>query len=159
MSDTVNIIIVGVGGQGVLKASQVLSSALVQKGCDVKQSEVHGMAQRGGSVVSEVRFGSAVRSPLAPEYDVDYVVALDDREGLRSAHRLKEGDGQLLGVPPPLAEQLADPRSRNMAALGRLSAYLDVEVEFWHDAIRRCLPPRTVEMNIAAFEAGRQYRD
>ena len=66
MSATTNILIVGVGGQGVLKASQVLADALVRRGYDVKQSEVHGMSQRGGSVTSEVRYGETVHAPLMP---------------------------------------------------------------------------------------------
>ena len=158
MSDTTSIVIVGVGGQGVLKASQVLSDALVRKGYDVKQSEVHGMAQRGGSVVSEVRFGRQVHSPLAPERSADYVVALDGREGLRNAYRLRDGAGAI-NVPPELQEQLGDPRARNMAALGRLSPCLAVEPELWREAIRHCMPPRSVEMNLAAFEAGRAFRE
>jgi len=156
VSETANVLIVGVGGQGVLKASEVLAAVLVGCGYDVKQSEVHGMSQRGGSVVSEVRYGARVHSPLAPWGEADYVVALNADEGRRAAPRLRPGSGRLVDVPPELERELADPRSRNMAALGRLARHLDVQPESWHDAIRRALPPKTHEANIAAFEAGRR---
>jgi indolepyruvate ferredoxin oxidoreductase beta subunit len=156
VTDTQNVLIVGVGGQGVLRCSQVLSDAMVRQGCDVKQSEVHGMSQRGGSVVSEVRFGRKVYSPLSPLADADYIVALEDDEGKRSEHRLAD-DGVYVGVPQDLRAELFDPRAANMAALGRLSGYLDVPEDIWHEAIRKCMPPKTIEGNIAAFEAGSNY--
>jgi indolepyruvate ferredoxin oxidoreductase beta subunit len=157
VTETVNVLIVGVGGQGVLKASQVLADALVACGHDVKQSEVHGMSQRGGSVVSEVRFGPRVHSPLAPWGAADYVVALNADEGRRAEPRLRPGQGRLIDLPSGLQDALANPRSRNMAALGRLARHLDVPYELWHDAIRRALPPSTHEDNIAAFRAGRRF--
>lgn len=159
VSKTVNIRIVGVGGQGVLRASQVLSAALVARGYDVKQSEVHGMSQRGGSVTSEVRYGNEVHSPLAPAGSADFVVALDDTEGRRATPQLRPGDGRLMGVPAEIRARLADPRSANMAALGRLSRHVDMQTQTWHDAIKRCMPPKTIESNIAAFEAGRCFDD
>lgn len=159
MTDTINVLIVGVGGQGVLRASQVLSHALVSQGVDVKQSEVHGMSQRGGSVVSEVRFGDRVFSPLSPLAEADYIVALEEAEGRRAEPRLRPDGGVMVDVPADLAEELFDPRAANMAALGRLARRLDVPVETWHEAIRECMPPRTVDGNIAAFEAGRHYED
>jgi indolepyruvate ferredoxin oxidoreductase beta subunit len=155
-TETTNVLIVGVGGQGVLRCAQVLSDALVQEGLDVKQSEVHGMSQRGGSVVSEVRFGPKVYSPLSPLADAHYIVALEDDEGTRNEHRLADG-GRLLDVPRDLRDELFDPRAANMAALGRLSHEVDLPRETWHEAIRRCMPPKTIEGNIAAFEAGRDY--
>jgi len=158
-SETVNVLIVGVGGQGVLKTSQVLAEVLMGQGYDVKQSEVHGMAQRGGSVLSEVRCGERVFSPLAAYEEADFIVALDDSEGRRAAPRLRSERGRLIGVPAELRGQVANPRSVNMAALGRLSRFFDVEPQSWHDAVRRCLPERTVEANVAAFETGRRFDD
>jgi len=157
MSETVNILIAGVGGQGVLRASQVLSNALVRHGYDVKQSEVHGMSQRGGSVVSEVRYGDDVRSPLMPYAAADFVVSLEEKEGLRAEPRLRPDSGKLIDVPDDLLAKLADPRDRNMAALGRLSRHLDVDVETWIASIRHCMPAKTVDNNLAAFEAGRSF--
>jgi len=157
VSEATNVLIVGVGGQGVLKAGQVLADALVACGHDVKQSEVHGMAQRGGSVVSEVRWGARVFSPLAPWGAADFIVVLDDVEGRRAAPRLRPGRGRLVSLPAGPESGLADRRCRNMAALGLLARYLSVPVEVWHDAIRRALPPVTHESNVAAFEAGRRH--
>ena len=155
MSRTVNVLIVGIGGQGVLKASQVLSEALVRQGFDVKQSEVHGMAQRGGSVVSEVRFGDEVFSPVTGQTEADYVVVLEENEGKRSAPRLRRGAGRMVEVPPETVDALPDPRSRNMAALGRLSAFLDIQEPVWFGAIAACMPAASVEANVQAFKAGR----
>jgi indolepyruvate ferredoxin oxidoreductase beta subunit len=82
---TTNILIVGVGGQGVILASELLSEAAMQAGYDVKKSEVHGMSQRGGVVSSHVRFGPKVYSPLIPNGTADVVLAFEAAEGLRWA--------------------------------------------------------------------------
>ncbi|HZV80756.1 MAG TPA: 2-oxoacid:acceptor oxidoreductase family protein, partial [Geobacteraceae bacterium] len=71
MSDITNILLVGVGGQGTLLASEILSEVFMLAGYDVKKSEIHGMSQRGGSVVSHVRYGREVFSPVVPEGEVD----------------------------------------------------------------------------------------
>ena len=83
-----NVLICGVGGQGILLASDVLAQAALNEGLDVKKSEVHGMAQRGGSVVSHVRFGPKVYSPLIEEATADFVLAFEKLEGLRYLHFL-----------------------------------------------------------------------
>ncbi len=80
---TTSVIIVGVGGQGTLLAAGILSEAAALSGLEVKSSEVHGMAQRGGSVLSQVRFGEKVYSPLTPAGTGDYLVALEELEALR----------------------------------------------------------------------------
>lgn len=98
-----NIVIVGVGGQGILLTSDILSEVAFEEGNDVKKSEVHGMAQRGGSVISEVRFGQKIYSPLVKKGQVDFMVALEKLEALRFVHYLKK-QGVLivnnLKVPP-----------------------------------------------------------
>ncbi len=86
---TTSIIIAGVGGQGVLLAAGLLSEAALAAGFDVKSSEVHGMAQRGGSVLSQVRFGKKVYSPLTPAGTGDYLIALEELEALRYRKMLK----------------------------------------------------------------------
>jgi len=91
MSRTTNIMLVGVGGQGIILAGEVISRAAMLSGRDVKKSEVHGMAQRGGSVVSEVRIGEKVYSPLIPAGEVDYLVSFEMLESLRYADWLAEG--------------------------------------------------------------------
>ena len=91
MSRVTNLAIVGVGGQGIILASDIVSQAALAAGYDVKKNEVHGMAQRGGSVVSEVRYGRRVHSPIIPDGEVDALVALELLEGLRHAHRVRPG--------------------------------------------------------------------
>ena len=83
MKKTSNILLCGVGGQGILLASEIISSALMKAGYDVKQSEVHGMAQRGGSVISHIRFGKKVYSPLIEPGSADIVVSFEMLEALR----------------------------------------------------------------------------
>jgi len=83
--------IVGVGGQGSLLASKLLGTLLVDEGCDVKVSEVHGMSQRGGSVVTYVRFGDKVFSPLVEEGEADYILSFEKLEAARWAPCLKKG--------------------------------------------------------------------
>lgn len=86
-----NVLIAGVGGQGTILASELLALAALAGGHDVKQGEFHGVAQRGGSVFSHVRFGDRVYSPMAPRGTVDYLVALEKLEALRYAHFVKPG--------------------------------------------------------------------
>ena len=88
---TTNMMIVGVGGQGSLLASKLLGKLFVDEGYDVKVSEVHGMSQRGGSVVTYVRFGDKVFSPLVEEGEADYILSFEKLEAARWASCLKEG--------------------------------------------------------------------
>ena len=90
-----NILIVGVGGQGTLLASVLLGNLALLKGYDVKLSEVHGMAQRGGSVVTFVRYGENVAEPIVEEGQADVIIAFERLEALRYAHFLKK-DGVLI---------------------------------------------------------------
>lgn len=89
MSKTTSILLVGVGGQGTILAAKILSQVAMHQGMDVKMSEVHGMSQRGGSVVTYVKFGSQVYSPLVEEGEADYVVAFEKLEALRWVKYLK----------------------------------------------------------------------
>ena len=88
---TTNIMIVGVGGQGSLLASKLLGNLLVGEGYDVKVSEVHGMSQRGGSVVTYVRFGDKVYSPIIDKGEADFIVSFEKIEAARYAPYLAEG--------------------------------------------------------------------
>jgi indolepyruvate ferredoxin oxidoreductase beta subunit len=88
---TTNILMAGVGGQGVLMASEALALAALAEGLEAKQSEVHGVAQRGGSVVSHVRIGHRVHSPLIRCGELDILYAIERLEALRYAHYLKPG--------------------------------------------------------------------
>lgn len=90
-----NIMIVGVGGQGTLLTSRILGGLAIAGGHDVKLSEVHGMAQRGGSVVTFVRYGEKVAEPVVEEGQADVIIAFEQLEALRYAHFLKK-DGALI---------------------------------------------------------------
>lgn len=112
MLKPINILMVGVGGQGTILASRVLASAARAVGYDVKVSEIHGMAQRGGSVVTQVRLGEKVYSPHISEGEADYIVAFEQLEALRWLIYLKpEGtiyinDQQI--YPMPVLAGMAD---------------------------------------------------
>ena len=93
--DKLNIMVVGVGGQGTLLTSRIIGKTALNKGFDVKLSEVHGMAQRGGSVVTYVRFGDKVNEPVVEEGDVDILISFERLEALRYAHFLKK-DGVIV---------------------------------------------------------------
>ena len=86
-----NVSLVGVGGQGILLTSDVLALAAMHAGLDVKKSEIHGMSQRGGSVISQVRFGAQVHSPIIPDGQSDVLVSFERTEALRYAHLAKPG--------------------------------------------------------------------
>ena len=94
-NDTKSILLVGVGGQGTILASKILSEGLVRKGYDVKMSEIHGMSQRGCSVTTHVRFGSKVSSPIVPVGEADVLVAFEKVEAVRWLNYLKK-DGTLV---------------------------------------------------------------
>ena len=102
-NNTKNIMIVGVGGQGTLLTSRILGGITVEAGYDVKLSEVHGMAQRGGSVVTFVRYGEKVAEPIVEEGQTDLLIAFEMLEAKRYAHFLKK-DGVLV-----VNEQRIDP--------------------------------------------------
>jgi indolepyruvate ferredoxin oxidoreductase, beta subunit len=107
MIDTTNLIFAGVGGQGVLLIAEITALTAVRAGYDVKQTEVHGVSQRGGSVESHVRFGEVVHSPLVTPGQADVVIGLEKLEGLRYANfvrpsppapRPTQGEGGILLV-------------------------------------------------------------
>ena len=91
MSEVKNILLVGVGGQGTILASKVLTSGLMKAGYDVKMSEIHGMSQRGGSVSTQVRYGEKVYSPIVGKGSADVIVAFEEMEALRWLDHLKIG--------------------------------------------------------------------
>jgi len=95
MSNVKNILLVGVGGQGIILASKILSNGLINSGYDVKMSEVHGMAQRGGSVTTQIRYGEKVYSPIIGKGQADIIVAFEQMEAERWIDYLKP-DGKLV---------------------------------------------------------------
>ena len=92
------LLLAGVGGQGVILASMIVADALVRSGYDVKQSEVHGMAQRGGSVVSHIRWGDQVSSPLVPKASAEVLAAFEWAEGLRWVDYVRPGGAVVVDV-------------------------------------------------------------
>ena len=123
----VSIMIVGVGGQGTLLASRILGGAVISEGYDVKVSEVHGMSQRGGSVVTYVKYGDKVWSPIVDKGEADLVLAFEELEALRALPYLKQGGKMIVNTqkiaPMPVITGAAvypeDP-------IGTLSAKCDV---------------------------------
>ncbi len=181
---TTNVFICGVGGQGILLSSKILSALALEKGFDVKKSEVHGMAQRGGSVVSHVRFGKEVHSPLIEEGRADFILAFEKMEALRWLHYLKpggvavanrlellpsgtedypenldkqieEGAGRAIILDADsLAVEAGSGRAVNIVLLGVLSNFLEFDRSAWEEMIRKSVKPKTVETNMKAFDKG-----
>ncbi len=185
--ETKNIMIVGVGGQGTLLTSRILGGITRKAGFDVKISEVHGMAQRGGSVVTYVRYGDNVAEPIVEEGCADVLIAFERLEALRYAHFLKENGIMIVNDqrmdPMPVAVgmaeypeniieslketynvvsvdaqdvalQIGNARVFNTVILGVTAKQMDFAKEEWIKVIEETVPPKTVEINKKAFEAG-----
>lgn len=189
MKPVTNVIICGTGGQGILLASEVLCTAAKLAGNDVKKSEVHGMAQRGGSVSSHVRFGVRIYSPLVEKGSADLILAMEKMEGLRWSPYLAP-EGKLVScdlkitpmtvntgsaeypdvddisrkesIPVQLipaleiAEELGDIRVVNIALIGAASPHLPLEEDYWKRAIEKRVPQKALEVNLLAFQKGRE---
>ncbi len=187
-----NILLVGVGGQGILLASEILSETFMLAGYDVKKSEIHGMSQRGGSVVSHVRYGKEVFSPIVPEGEGDILFGFELMETFRSLPLLKSGGSVVandLRISPPsvlmgqqaypegladdiksrfpdfllvdgqkLASEAGNARAANTVLLGAVSKRLDISEEFWLAALRKMVPQKALDVNIAAFRMGRDLK-
>jgi len=155
MGRVTNVVVAGLGGQGAIKASDILADAACRAGHDVKKAEIHGMSQRGGSVTSDVRFGEKVLSPMVPRGEADFVVVLEPTqvEVVRPVLR----PGGLCFGPDFLDEKaLPNRKSLNVALLGALSHHLDIPEPFWLEAVKAALPERLHELNEKAFAAGRE---
>lgn len=184
---TKNIMIVGVGGQGTLLTSRILGGIITKSGYDVKLSEVHGMAQRGGSVVTFVRYGDCVAEPIVEEGQADVLIAFERLEALRYAHFLKK-DGVIIVNDQPIdpitvvtgaaqypdniienlkkeykvidvdamdeAKKLGNAKVFNTIIVGVAAKRMDFDKDKWLEVIESTVPPKTVEINKAAFEAG-----
>jgi indolepyruvate ferredoxin oxidoreductase beta subunit len=154
MSQPTNVVIAGLGGQGVLKASDILADVAFSAGLDVKKSELHGMSQRGGSVSSDVRFGERVFSPMSPEGEADFLVVLSTDQVPVNAAALSQG-GTLIEASQIDESALSNKKSINVALLGVLSSHLPFNAELWAEALRRNLPEKLHEANLQAFSIGR----
>jgi indolepyruvate ferredoxin oxidoreductase, beta subunit len=153
-NNVVNVVVAGLGGQGVLKASGILADVAFRAGLDVKKSEIHGMSQRGGSVSSDVRFGQEVFSPMVPQGQADYLVVLAPSQVEVARPMLKAG-GVLIQPAQIDESKLANRKSLNVALLGALARHLDLADNLWHAAITAALPEKLHAANLQAFAMGK----
>lgn len=155
VAPVVNVVMAGLGGQGVLTASDILADAALRAGFDVKKAEVHGMSQRGGLVTSDIRFGERVWSPMVAPGEADYLVLLAPSE-LDATRRFLRDDGRIVGTELVGPDELPNRRSLNIALLGALSVHLAIPPDVLLEAMRDGLPPRLHATNEAAFALGRE---
>lgn len=182
---------VGTGGQGIVLASRIIGHVAFEEGFDVKESELHGMAQRGGSVVGHIRFGERVYSTTIPQGEAEIMVALEEMEAIRYLpfmkpqgtiilnrkritpamfddskypqgieEKLKESGFKVYSVEAErVAKELGNVKVENSVILGFLSALLNFKEETWIEVLKESVPPKTVEINIKAFEEGRRLAE
>lgn len=190
MEETGNILFSGVGGQGILLASEVTVYALLLAGYDAKKSEVHGMAQRGGSVTAQLRYGSKVYSPLIEPGGADIQMAFEMMEAVRYLPYLHKGSKVIVNtqkiLPPSvatgkavypsevldnltqrdivvvpvdafdIARDVGEVKTANVVMVGALSMFLPIEAEKYQEVIKTRVPEKYVDVNLRAFEAGRE---
>ncbi len=180
-----NILMAGVGGQGIILASDVLAAAALEAGFDAKKSEIHGMSQRGGSVTSHVRFGRTVHSPVIEEGGADVLLSLELMETLRWLPFAHAGTGLIVSTekilpanvaeypagieeeiralvpgarfidPAALAQKIGDKKYVNVALCGVLAGRLELPEAVWRRAVEAHVPRGTAEANWRAFCIGR----
>jgi indolepyruvate ferredoxin oxidoreductase beta subunit len=152
MNDKViNILFCGTGGQGILTAAEIVSLAAVYDGFHTKKSEVHGMAQRGGSVESHVRFGKTVYSPLIEEGGADFLVSFHKGEHDRMKYYLSKGGADLFADFEEAEKNIQNKKFINTYMLGVLSKYLDISKESWLKALEAGFKGKFVEENRKIF--------
>ena len=163
--ETKSIMIVGVGGQGSLLASRLLGNVLLAQGFDVKVREVHGMSQRGGSVVTYVKYGEKVYSPVIEKggHLITSTQQIDPMPVITGAaeypenlvEKLRAAGAELVAVDAlSLAEQAGTAKASNVVLMGVLAARMDYPMELWQKAIEQCVPAKFLELNKKAFELG-----
>ncbi len=190
MNGSFDILIVGIGGQGTILASNILGQACLMEGKHVMGAETHGMAQRGGSVESHIRI-NGVLGPLIPPGQSDLLISFDLLEALRYSHYLKKGGKMIVNrhivlptsvftqnLPAPtqdeiiaglkkytlclldadkIADEAGSPLSQNVVMLGAASHSIPLKPESLIAAIRNLVPKKTIEINVKAFEMGREF--
>jgi indolepyruvate ferredoxin oxidoreductase beta subunit len=152
---TTNVIVAGLGGQGVLRGTDILAEVALRAGYDVKKSEIKGMSQRGGSVTGDVRFGERVLSPMVPNGDADFLLVLEPTQVEPHRHLLRPG-GVLITPAAINPEHLPHKKTLNVALLGALSAHLPMPQELWLTALREGFEVSFFENNRKAFLLGRE---
>ncbi len=186
-STTRNVLMVGVGGQGIIMASDILTLAAMHQGFDAKKSEIHGMSQRGGSVFAHIRYGKKIHSPVIAQGQADILFSLEPLEALRwlryagpstaviSAttrispagvaeypagveEALRAAAGEVALVDTDeLGSRIGNPKFLNVAFLGVISGRLDITDDSWQRAISESVPSGFEEANWTAFGVGRDY--
>ncbi|MBP7553166.1 MAG: indolepyruvate oxidoreductase subunit beta [Spirochaetes bacterium] len=187
MDKIFNILIVGVGGQGIILASDIVSKAAMIAGYDSKKSEIHGMSQRGGSVFSHVRYGQKVYSPVIPLGQADILVSLEEMETVRWAdycrkdttiiltknriatsdqkdypenveEALKKTFKKIIAIDPKeIIQKIGKPKFFNVALLGAVSNYINIDESSWKKAIDDEVPAGTFDENWNAFAIGKNF--
>ena len=182
-----NILMVGVGGQGIILASDILTLAAMFSGYDTKKSEIHGMSQRGGSVFSHIRFGDKVYSPTIPEGEAHILFSLEEMETLRwlsyanpesliitlrtqikpvMVENYPSGIEEELHKcsskvkflePAELRENIDNNKFFNVVLLGVLSEHIDLPEGSWRQAIQKRVPKGSFDGNWKAFQTGKKY--
>lgn len=190
--ETKSIMIVGVGGQGSLLASRIIGNVLLSQGYDVKVSEVHGMSQRGGSVVTYVKYGDKVYSPVIEKGEADIIVSFELLEAARWISYLKKGGHLITSTqkldPMPvitgqaeyptdiiekikaldidiiaadalsLAKEAGNAKASNVVLMGVIASKMSFDENIWKDAIRTCVPEKFLELNLKAFDLGKNFK-
>ncbi|GHU74473.1 pyruvate:ferredoxin (flavodoxin) oxidoreductase [Clostridia bacterium] len=160
--DSYNVLLCGIGGQGTVLASRLIAQCAMDGGAFARTAETIGMAQRGGSVVSHVRWAMDKRlipSPMITPGDADVLIAFDPTEAARCAHYLKDGGASVVcGTQidgAALALECGSIKSLNMVMLGAASALLGFTLEDMTAALEGRVNPKFIEMNRRALKAGR----
>lgn len=190
MNGSYDILIVGIGGQGTILASNILGEACLIEGRHVKGAETHGMAQRGGSVESHIRI-DGLFGPLIAPGTADLLISFDLLEALRYSHYLKNNGKMVVNrhlvlptsvfmqnLPAPtqdeiiealkthsvclidadrIAEDAGSPLSQNVVMLGAASPSIPLKPGSLLDAVKRLVPKKTIDINVKAFELGREF--
>jgi indolepyruvate ferredoxin oxidoreductase, beta subunit len=154
MHTVTNIVVAGLGGQGVLRATDVLADTALRSGFDVKKSEIKGMSQRGGSVIGDVRFGDRVFSPMVPLGEADFLLILESSEVEPNRHLLRVS-GTLITPESVPVSRLSHKKTLNVALLGVLSAHLPFAEDEWLASLQAGFEPKHFAMNKQAFLLGR----
>ena len=192
MKATKSALLVGVGGQGSLLASRIIGNVLLSQGYDVKVSEVHGMSQRGGSVVTYVKYGDKVYSPVIEKGEADIIVSFELLEAARWVSYLKKNGHLITSTqaidPMPvitgnaeypadiaekiealgidiiaadalsLAEKAGNAKASNVVLMGVIASKMSFDENVWKDAIRTCVPEKFLELNLKAFDLGKNFK-
>jgi indolepyruvate ferredoxin oxidoreductase beta subunit len=146
--------VAGLGGQGVLAATDIIAEVALRAGFDVKKSEIKGMSQRGGSVSCDIRFGPQILSPMVPAGEADFLLALEPTQLEPNRHLLRPGG---VTIEPSVidTDKLPQKKMLNVALLGALSAHLPLAEQEWLSSVAAAFDPKFLEENRQAFLLGR----